>query len=73
MSNQKSAFPVPNDTLSVEISTDCGLNYRKIYLKSGSVLATATNWGSSEQWIPLSITGLYAICQVVLYAKHLQW
>ena len=41
-----------NDTLCVEISTDCGLNYRKIYLKSGSTLATATNWGSSEQWFP---------------------
>jgi Secretion system C-terminal sorting domain len=41
-----------NDTLSIEISTDCGLNYRKIYLKSGSTLATATNWGSSEPWMP---------------------
>ncbi len=41
-----------NDTLQAEISTDCGLNYKKIYLKSGSTLATASNWTSSEQWLP---------------------
>lgn len=41
-----------NDTLKVEISTDCGLNYKNIYLKSGATLATASNWASPLQWQP---------------------
>lgn len=41
-----------NDTLKIEVSTDCGLNYKNIYLKSGTTLATTTNWSSPLFWVP---------------------
>ena len=41
-----------NDSLQIEISTNCGLNYTTIYLKSGTNLATAPNWASNSQWLP---------------------
>ena len=41
-----------NDSLQVDISTNCGLNYKRIYLKSGTNLATAPNWSSTSQWLP---------------------
>lgn len=58
-----------NDTLMVEISTDCGVNYDKIYLKNGSNLATSSNWSSPSQWLPTAFLWRTDTVNLTQYAE----
>lgn len=43
----RKSSPTGTDTLSIYASTDCGVTWNQVYIKGGSILATAPNQNSS--------------------------